>query len=142
MDQPASETSNVLAFERAAPAGVRVLIVEDEMLIALNLIDMVEALGASSRAASRVASALTLIATQPFDAAIVDMNLCHEPADAVLDALSVRGIPFFITTGYGTEGIAEKYRGVPRLTKPYMPGQVETALLGLLAPSRLCAQSG
>jgi DNA-binding NtrC family response regulator len=141
MNQSSSETSNVLAFERATPPGGRVLIVEDEMLIALNLIDMVTALGASSQAASRVASALTFIATQPFDAAIVDMNLAHEPADAVLDALSARAIPFFITTGYGAEGIAEKYRSLPRLTKPYMPGQVEAALLSLLAPSRQRAQS-
>lgn len=141
MDQSAFETSNVLAFERVAPASGRVLIVEDEMLIALNLIDMVEAFGASSRAASRVASALSLIETQQFDAAIVDMNLFHESADAVMDALSVRGIPFVITTGYGEDGITQKYRSLPRLTKPYMPGQVEAALFNLLAASRLRAQS-
>jgi len=69
----------VLAFERAKPSDVRVLIVEDEMLIALGLIDMVEALGASPVAASRLAKALALVADETFDAAIVDMNLASEP---------------------------------------------------------------
>jgi DNA-binding NtrC family response regulator len=135
------EVSNVLAFERAKPSDVRVLIVEDEMLIALGLIDMVEALGASPVSASRLAKALALVADETFDAAIVDMNLANEPADAILDALSVCGIPFVITTGYGTEAIAEKYRGAPRLAKPYMPEHVEAALLSVLARSKLRAQA-
>jgi DNA-binding NtrC family response regulator len=135
------EASNVLAFERAKPSDVRVLIVEDEMLIALGLIDMVEALGASPVAASRLAKALALVADETFDAAIVDMNLASEPADAILDALSACNIPFVITTGYGTEAIAEKYRSAPRLAKPYMPEHVEAALLSVLARSKLCAQA-
>jgi len=136
-----SDAPNVLAFERATVPDVRVLIVEDEMLIALGLIDLVEEMGASCRTASRVSSALTLVASGPFDAAIVDMNLAHEPADAVMDALIARGIPFVITTGYGAKGIAEKYRSLPRLSKPYMPEQVEAILLSFLAPSRLRALS-
>lgn len=137
-----SEASNVLAFERAKPSDVRILIVEDEMLIALGLIDMVEALGAVAVAASRAAKALDLLAVERFDAAIVDMNLANEPADPVLDALSARRIPFVITTGYGAEAIAEKYRSLPRLAKPYMPEHVEVALLSVLELSKLSAQSG
>lgn len=135
------EASNVLAFDRAKPSVARVLVVEDEMLIALGLIDMVEALGASPVAASRPAKALALLADETFDAAIVDMNLGNEPADAVLDALSARGIPIVITTGYGPEAIAEKYRGLPRLAKPYMPEHLEATLLSVLARSKLRAQS-
>jgi len=133
--------SNVLTFERGAPSETRVLIVEDEMLIALGLIDMVEAMGAFPVCASRLARALVLVADETFDAAIVDMNLAKEPADAVLDALSAGGIPFVITTGYGTESIAEKYRGAPRISKPYMAEHVEAALLSVLARSKLCALS-
>lgn len=136
-----SHASNVLAFERAKPSDVRILIVEDEMLIALGLIDMVEALGAVPVAASRAAKALDLLAVERFDAAIVDMNLANEPADPVLDALSARGVPFVITTGYGAEAIAEKYRNRPRLAKPYMPEHVEVALLSVLELSKLSAQS-
>lgn len=129
--------SNVLAFDRAKPAVARVLVVEDEMLIALGLIDMVEALGAFPVAASRPAKALALLVEQTFDAAIVDMNLANEPADAILDELSARAIPIVITTGYGPEAIAERYRSLPRLAKPYMPEHLEAALLSVLARSKL-----
>jgi DNA-binding NtrC family response regulator len=140
MSQSALEWSNTLAFERTAPLDQRILIVEDQMLIALGLIYMVEALGASGVAASRVAKALSLLAAEPFDAAIVDMNLAGEPADAVMDALSARDIPFIITTGYDEQAIAEKYRSLPRLNKPYLAEQVEAALLRALARSRCVAR--
>jgi ActR/RegA family two-component response regulator len=107
------------------------------MLIALGLTDMMDALGASWVAASRVGTALALVASDTFDVAIIDMKLAGEPADAVMDALSARDIPFIITTGYGAEVIAEKYRNVPRFTKPYMPAHVEAALVSVLAPGKL-----
>ena len=111
------------------------------MVVALCLIDIVAALGASWVAASRVAKAMALVATGPFDAAILDMNLAGESGDAVADALSAREIPFIITTGYGTEGMAEKYRTLPRLSKPYMPEQVEAALLSMLETGKALARS-
>ncbi len=141
MNQLALEASNVLAFEQAKSSGHRVLIVEDEMLIALGLTDMVDALGASWVAASRVGTALALVASDTFDAAIVDLNLAGEPADALMDALSARDIPFIITTGYGPEVIAERYRSLPRFTKPYMSAHVETALLSVLTPGKAGAGS-
>ncbi len=137
----AIETSNVFAFEPAKQTGRRVLIVEDQMLIALDLADAVSALDGSSVVASRVGKALGFAVSEPFDAAIVDMNLAGEPADAVLDALSARDIPIVITTGYGVEAITERYRGLPLLAKPYSAAQIEAALLSLLAPRKL-ARSG
>lgn len=136
MSHTSPETSNVVTFERAKLSGHRILIVEDEMLIALGLIDIVAGLGASWVAASRVAKALVLVATEPFDAAFLDMNLAGESAGAVADALSACDMPFVITTGYGVDGIPKKYRSMPRLTKPYMPEQVEAALLSVLATSK------
>jgi DNA-binding NtrC family response regulator len=133
LSQSSPELSNVLAFERRKLSGHRILIVEDEMLIALGLIDIVSALGASWVSVSRVAKAVALIATESFDACILDMNLAGTPADDVADALSARDIPFIITTGYAVDGIAEKYRGLPRLPKPYLPEHVESALLSVLA---------
>ena len=119
----------------------RVLIVEDQMLIALDLADAVSALDGSSVVASRVGKALGFAVSEAFDAAIVDMNLAGDPADAVLDALSARDIPIVITTGYGVEAITERYRGLPLLAKPYSAAQIEAALLSLLAPRKL-ARSG
>ena len=101
-----------------------------------NADDVVAALGASSVVASRVAKALAVVAAEPFDAAIV-----NQPADTVLDALRARGIPVIITTGYGAGAIGEKYRCLPMLAKPYLPEQLEAALLSILAPSKLRARS-
>jgi DNA-binding NtrC family response regulator len=127
------EASNFLALEGAKLSGYRILIVEDEMLIALGVVDAVVALDASSVVASRAEHALALLASEPFDAAIVDMNLRGVPADAVLDALNARSIPFIITTGYSAQAIVAKYRGLPILHKPYMTEQLEAALLSVLA---------
>lgn len=106
------------------------------MLISLAPTDMADAIGASWVAASRVGTALALVASDTFDVAIIDMKLAGEPADAVMDALSARDIPFVITTGYGPEVIAEKYRSVPTFIKPYMQEHVEAALVSVLAPSK------
>jgi CheY-like chemotaxis protein len=138
----ASTALRVLAFERSDPTSTyRVLIIEDEALIALNLVEAVEGLGASCVTASCVHNALSLLAGQPFDAAIVDLNLAGEPADTVIDALHARGIPFLITTGYDQEFIAKKFRGLPLLPKPYMRRELEQALLGILGAPQALARS-
>jgi CheY-like chemotaxis protein len=113
--------------------GRHILIVEDEMLIALSLTDIVTALGCTSVMVSRVAKAVAIAATQKFDAAILDMNLAGEPGYPVAEALSRYGIPFIISSGYGTEYIVGDHRDRPRLPKPYLPEQVEAALLKVLA---------
>jgi CheY-like chemotaxis protein len=137
----AVERSNLLAFEPAAPTGDRILIVEDEVFIALGVADAVLSLDASPVVAARVAKALELIAAERFDAAIVDLRLGGETADAVLDALSARDIPIVLTTGYCAEAVPEKYRGLPMLFKPYMTEQLEEALLYVLAPAKMRVRS-
>ena len=116
----------------AALAGRHILIVEDEMIIALALADMVAELGCTSVMASRVAKAVPLVTTQTFDAAILDMNLAGEAGYPIAEALDSRGIPFIIATGYGAEGIEAEYRDRPMLPKPYLPEHVEAALLKAL----------
>ena len=113
-------------------AGRHILIVEDEMLIALALADMVTALGCTSALVSRVGKGVALATTGMFDAAILDMNLAGEPGYPIAEALERRGIPFVITTGYGAEGIEADYRGRPMLPKPYLPEHVEAVLLKAL----------
>ena len=103
------------------------------MLIALSLADAVTALGCTSVMASRVAKAVAVATTEKFDAAILDMNLAGEPGYPIAEALSRRGIPFIISTGYGAEYIVADYRDRPRLPKPYLPEQLAAALLKALA---------
>ena len=114
--------------------GRHILIVEDEMLIALSLGDIVSALGCTSVMASRVAKAVSLAETENFDAAILDLNLSGSLGYPVADALNQRGVPFIIASGYGAEGIPADYAKRPLIPKPYLAEHVEAALLKVLAP--------
>lgn len=117
----------------AAPlSGRHLLIVEDEMILALDLSDIVEAFGCTFVVAGRIGKALPLIETQVLDAAILDLNLAGEPVYPVADELSRRGIPYVIATGYGADGVLPAYRSHPILAKPYSRREVEAALIQAL----------
>jgi len=119
--------------------GRCILIVEDEMLIALMLQSMLEALGYQVAGRSHtVADALAIIEadTQGIDAATLDVNLGGEHSNAVAHALRAHGIPFIITTGYDDLKILAGFHGRPVVHKPFGPGQVERALK-LLEPREL-----
>lgn len=113
----------------SALKGRHVLIVEDEMIVALDLSDTVERFGCTAAVVGRVGKALEAAATQRFDVAILDLNLAGEAVYPVADALRKRETPFVIASGYGADGIEAAYRDGPRLGKPYSPREVETALL-------------
>jgi CheY-like chemotaxis protein len=108
--------------ERDYPAltGRRILIVEDEPMIAMTLEDMLRDLGCEvAGTAKQVAGALHLIEANTMDGAVLDVNLGAEKIDAVADELVRRGCPFIFTTGYGQTGvpIAHQKRGV--VQKPF-----------------------
>lgn len=113
-------------------SGRHVLIVEDEMIVAMDLCDIVESLGCTFVTAGRVSKAVQIAATQPFDLGILDLNLAGEAVYPVADALDRRGIAYVIASGYGIEGIDAAYRDRPMLFKPYTPQQVGSALLRLI----------
>jgi CheY-like chemotaxis protein len=115
-------------------AGRHILIVEDEMILALDLGDMVKDFGCTSAMVSRVGKAVPLIAAQSFDVAILDLNLAGEPVYPVADELIRRGIPFVFATGYGADGVLPAYRKHPILAKPYSRREVEAALRQVLTP--------
>lgn len=97
------------------------MLVEDNLLIALEVEDSLGLLGASEvHVASSVASALTLIARHRIDFALLDYNLGREQSVRVADELIRLDIPFVFATGYGdTAMIAPQFRDRPILTKPY-----------------------
>ena len=114
--------------------GRRVLIVEDEVLIALMLQSMLEELGYQIVGRARtVAAALAIVEadTQDIDAATLDVNLDGEHSSAIADALEAHGIPFIITTGYDDPKILARFHGRPVVHKPIVPGQLEHALQSL-----------
>jgi CheY-like chemotaxis protein len=83
----------------------RVLVVEDEMTIALLIEDMLTDLGHEVVGlAMRLPQAMELAATAIVDLAILDVNLDGRMSFPVADLLSARGVPFVFATGYGSAG--------------------------------------
>ncbi|HEX5314715.1 MAG TPA: response regulator [Gammaproteobacteria bacterium] len=111
-----------MANEAARPivlAGMRILVVEDEMLLALALEDLLERKKCSVHKAPSVAGALAQIADNPLDFAFLDINLGGEQVYPVADELQRRGVPFAFMTGYSSTAIEEAWRGRPLLSKPF-----------------------
>ena len=113
-------------------AGKRVLVVEDETLVAMLLEDMIADLGGVlAGSASRVARALEIIndGSTQIELAVLDVNLGGEEAFPIAAALAERGIPFAFSTGYGSAGLPEEWRSRPMLQKPFTHEQVKTVLV-------------
>ena len=107
--------------------GRRLLVVEDEYLIAASLARGLEGRGAEVVGpAGSVRDALALVeaAGGRLDGAVLDINLRDERVYPVADALVARGVPFIFLTGYDARVIPDAYAGVPRCEKP-----VSSALL-------------
>lgn len=103
------------------PAGLRVMVLEDEAVIAMLLGDMLEDLGCEvvgPAATSR--DALSLIAAAPPDMALLDVNLSRgESSYEVAAALADRSVPFVFVTGHGPGGLRPEFRDHPTLQKPF-----------------------
>ena len=98
----------------------KVLIVEDEMMIMLMIEDMLTDYGCESFASAATSSqALKYLAEQPFDAAIVDINLNGIRSDEVAEALVAKKIPFIFCSGNSVNDLPKKFRTTPFLRKPF-----------------------
>lgn len=114
-------------------ADQRLLVVEDELLVALDIESILNDAGLVVLGpASNAAEALKLIASSAPDAALIDANLGGEPVNAVAHALSERGIPFAYVTGYGRESLPADYPA-PIVDKPFDADQLLAAARRLLA---------
>ena len=110
-----------------------VLIVEDEMSLALLLEDILEDAGYRVLKAARLPAAVALAESAPIDGAILDINLAGTEGFPVADVLRARGIPFLFTSGYGCKGLPPRYQQSPMLQKPYDHAQLRKALATLFA---------
>jgi len=115
----------------ALQTGVRVIVVEDEYLLADDLAAAFSAAGAEVvGVASTVASALRMIEDcLDLDGVALDMNLQGSIAGSVADALLTRGIPFVITTGYDRHQLSKRFQHVRRFEKPFETRKIVAALL-------------
>jgi two-component sensor histidine kinase/DNA-binding response OmpR family regulator len=118
----------------------RVMIVEDEALIAMVLVENLQEMGLSAVGPfSRVADALKV--DEEIDAAILDVNLGGESVYPVAEMLSARGIPFVFMTGYGSASIDSRFANVPVLQKPIEAKALEDMFVSRGAPIRLVRDS-
>ena len=112
-------------------SGRRVLIVEDESLVAMLLetilVDM-ECIPVGP--ASNIDDGEILARdTENLDAALLDVNVAGRQVFPVAEVLKARGVPFVFSTGYGEGGLPEEWRGQPTLQKPFTEAAIRDALM-------------
>jgi CheY-like chemotaxis protein len=115
----------------------RILVVEDEYLIAMSLADALDNAGSVVVGpVPSVAKAIKTIDSEPhIDAAVVDVNLGGELAYAVADMLIARKIPFIFTSGYEDNVLRSRYSQVKNCPKPYLFQAMEEALVEAMSLS-------
>jgi CheY-like chemotaxis protein len=125
-------------FEPAASmavclAGQRILVVEDDPFLSLDMTDRLEAVGASKVEVARTAAAaLEAISRETYTLGLLDANLGGESSQGVAAVLADRRIPFMFVTGYGASALPPAFRHMPLLLKPFSEQQLHSALRILL----------
>lgn len=120
----------------------RVLVVEDEAMIAMLVEDMVLDFG--SEVVGPIANtddAINLARSAELDAAILDINVGGSPIFPVADILSERGVPVIFATGYGSKGLPPRFHNRPTLPKPFSYQSLAEALRSALKDQRCHAEA-
>jgi len=114
--------------------GKRILVIEDEFLIGLEMQSLLTDAGFGVVGpAATVPAALKHISEGNFDAALVDANLGGASIEGVTTALANRGTPFVLVTGYGRKSLPQLLADAPLIQKPFDPRDVIDAVRRLLA---------
>ncbi|MBW0145004.1 response regulator [Sphingomicrobium clamense] len=115
-------------------AGERILIVEDEPLIAMMLEDFLESLGYVVHATCEtLAEALAAVEGGGFDLAVLDVNLQGESVWPAAEKLRERGVPFLLASGGHVDAPPSDFANAPMLAKPYTIGRVKPLVEEVLA---------
>ena len=116
-------------IDTAVLKGLRVLVVEDEMMVSMLIEDMLSDMGCTVIGpASRLDEAMELATSSDMDCAVLDVNLGGQPIFPLADLLRERGCPFAFATGYGDAGLRDVDRGTPVLQKPFREGDLARVL--------------
>lgn len=121
-----------------AESRTSILLVEDEVMIRMMVADMLEELGYTIVGeAGDIDEGVRLVQAIDFDIAILDVNVNGKVITPVAEAVQMRGRPFVFATGYGAQGLPEKFRDRPTLQKPFqietLARTIETVLKGIAA---------
>ena len=110
-----------------------VLLVEDELLVAMAVQEMFDELGYEVVGpVARLDEAIAAARSESLDAALLDISLAGTLSYPVADVLVARGVPFVFASGYGLPPDRNDYSGIPTLVKPYRISQLEQVLAGLI----------
>ena len=111
--------------------GRRVLVIEDESLVAMLLETILEDMGCTVVGPeSNIDDGLIAATTEAsLDAALLDVNVAGREVFPVAEVLRARGVPFVFSTGYGEAGLPEHWRGNPTIQKPFTEGAIRDALM-------------
>ena len=119
---------------------VRILIVEDEPVIAFTLQDLlVEAGFTVACVAGKLEKALALIESAGCDAAIVDANLAGVSASPAATALAARGMPYIVLSGYSPEQLQGAFPTALFMKKPCGPAKIIQALKSIVRKQQECS---
>lgn len=116
-------------------AGRRILVAEDESLIALQVEELLQELGCEVVGpASRLSEVKAAIETEKLDGAVLDVNLRGEPVLLALPRLTQLGVPFIITSGYDAASLfPPEFRKVPRVAKPFDESELSRLCVAMFA---------
>jgi DNA-binding response OmpR family regulator len=135
----AARVAKLLEGAAAAKSELRILVVEDEPAIALELVSVIEeeAGCAVMGVASSVDEALALIALERPNGAVLDANLNGSTSVKIAEALRREDTPFFVLSGYSAKSsLPPPLNEAPFLQKPYREGELLLQIRGLLAANR------
>jgi two-component SAPR family response regulator len=111
----------------------RVLVVEDQMLLALALTSLLEDIGCEAVGpVAQVVTALPIVMKEPLDAALLDIRLADESVEPIVAILIRRGIPFAFVTGHARDQIPIALRDRPYVGKPFTDSEIKTVMRELL----------
>lgn len=137
-DAPASATP-----ESARSGPGRVLIVEDEFLVGLEIESDIRAAGyATLGPYGALDAAMKAARAENFDLAVLDVNVNGESVFPLADELTVRKTPFVLLSGYLASDLPERYRNVPQIAKPYDPAALLKMVSQALPPPAGAGTSG
>jgi len=110
----------------------RVLIVEDDALVALEMVDVIRGCGCVPVGpVATVAAALNIVQVEPVTAAVLDVNLGDEHVWPVADALDARDVPYVLVTASSRVKVPERFTARPFISKPVRGDSVREILAAI-----------
>ena len=124
--------------------GMRsVLIVEDEVIVAMAIEDLMRDLGVREvHLCSSVASALDVLSAHSIDCAILDLHVQDGNTARVADALAEKGVAFLFSSGSASEALEARHMSRPMISKPFLDDDLQMLVLDTWAHGRGIVRDG